>query len=170
MNKERKVTLGLIAGAVATIVSVLGSVAGSLAWYAYSRSVLFSYVGTSVQKTLLLNMGIVDNGRCITNATIARENLVREQHGTDSIVFTQSKNGLELSVIQEYLRNSNHAVNVLFPVTTKDRAIDATSGITLYKAPDYGDTSIATRADTNEYVEHMDKLFDEISKEPRQPE
>ncbi|WP_262247396.1 30S ribosome-binding factor RbfA [Parapedobacter soli] len=24
--------------------------------------------------------------------------------------------------------------------------------------------------DTNEYVEHMDKLFDEISKEPRQPE
>ena len=24
--------------------------------------------------------------------------------------------------------------------------------------------------DTNEYVEHMDKLFDQISKEPRQPE
>jgi len=24
--------------------------------------------------------------------------------------------------------------------------------------------------DTNEYVEHMEKLFDEISKEPRQPE
>jgi len=24
--------------------------------------------------------------------------------------------------------------------------------------------------DTNEYVEHMDKLFDKISKEPRQPE
>lgn len=24
--------------------------------------------------------------------------------------------------------------------------------------------------DTNEYVEHMDKLFDELSKEPRQPE
>lgn len=24
--------------------------------------------------------------------------------------------------------------------------------------------------DTNEYVEHMDKLFEEISKEPRQPE
>jgi len=24
--------------------------------------------------------------------------------------------------------------------------------------------------DTNEYVEHMDKIFDEISKEPRQPE
>ncbi len=24
--------------------------------------------------------------------------------------------------------------------------------------------------DTNEYVEHMDKLFDEISKEPRQPD
>ncbi|WP_313672873.1 ribosome-binding factor A, partial [Sphingobacterium multivorum] len=24
--------------------------------------------------------------------------------------------------------------------------------------------------DTNEYVEHMDKLFDEIGKEPRQPE
>lgn len=24
--------------------------------------------------------------------------------------------------------------------------------------------------DTNEYVEHMDRLFDEISKEPRQPE
>ena len=24
--------------------------------------------------------------------------------------------------------------------------------------------------DTNEYVEHMDKIFDEISKEPRQPD
>ena len=97
-------------------------------------------------------MGIVDNGNCITTSTIQREGLVREQHGTDSIVFTSSKNGFELSVIQEYLRNAHYAVNTLFPVTTKDRAIDATSGITLYKSPEYGDAAISNIADTNEYV------------------
>ena len=153
MKKDRKVTLGLLGGALLTVVSLLSATAGSLAWYAYSRSVLFSYVGTSVQSSLLLNMGLVDNDNCITDATITREGLVRETHGTDSIVFTQSKNGLELNVIQEYLRNSHHAVNMLFPVTTKDRAIDATSGIILYKSPEYGDTGILTRAGTNEFVE-----------------
>ena len=153
MKKERKATLGILGGALLTVFSLLGATAGSLAWYAYSRSVLFSYIGTSVQSSLLLNMGIVDNGNCITDATITRENLVRETHGTDSIVFTQSKNGLELKVIQEYLRNSGHAVNMLFPVTTKNRAIDATTGITLYKSPEYGDTNISTLAGTNEYVE-----------------
>ena len=60
MRKDKKVSLGLVGLAVLTATALLATTAGSLAWYAYSRNVYFSFVGTSVAKSALLNIGLVD--------------------------------------------------------------------------------------------------------------
>ena len=51
MTKEKKLSLrlGLLAGV--TGLALLASTAGSLAWYAFSRTVSLSYVGTSIVGT-----------------------------------------------------------------------------------------------------------------------
>ena len=65
MIKEKKLSLrlGILAGLIS--LATLGSTAGTLAWYAYSRTVSFSYVGTTVASSSLLNVGLVDNGKII---------------------------------------------------------------------------------------------------------
>ena len=165
MNKDKKITLGLIGGALLTVSALVGSVAGSLAWYAYSRQVLFSYVGTSVQKSVLLNVGLVDDDHYLSDAKVEQYDLVRELHDGHSIVFTHSSNGLETQAIIDYLTASPYATNMLFPVTTRDRAIDATGALTLYKSPDYGETSITREAVASEYVKlpFAFKIDDETS-------
>lgn len=152
MNKDKKITLGLIGGAILTVSALMGSVAGSLAWYAYSRHVLFSYVGTSVQKSVLLNVGLVDDQQKLSPQKLEEYDLVREEYDGHSIVFTHSSTGLATQAISDYLTAYDYATNLLFPVTTRDRALDATSGITLYKSPDYGETSLTREANHSEYV------------------
>ena len=152
MNKDKKITLGLIGGALLTVSALVGSVAGSLAWYAYSRQVLFSYVGTSVQKSILLNVGLVDDEGYLSDTKVQQYDLVRETYDGHSIVFTQATKGLDTGAIIDYLTASPYATNMLFPVTTRDRAIDATSNLTLYKSPDYGETTLSRTANESDYV------------------
>ena len=153
MNKDKKVTLGLISGSVLTVLAVLGSTAGSLAWYAYSRNVSFSYVGTSVQKSVLLDIGLVDNDYYLTNDKLEQYELVRETHDGNSIVFSQTHKGFDVGAIRDYLVKSPNAVDMLFPLTTQKRSLSDSSDISLFKSPDYGDTTLNQPAKTSDYVE-----------------
>ena len=153
MNKDKKITLGLIGGSVLTVLAVLGATAGSLAWYAYSRNVSFSYVGTSVQKSVLLDIGLVDNDRYLTDDKLEQYELVRETHDSKSIVFSQTHKGFDVAAIRDYLAKSPNAVDMLFPLTTQKRSLSATSGLSLYKSPDYGDTTLNQPAKPSDYVE-----------------
>ena len=153
MNKDKKVTLGLISGSVLTVLAILGSTAGSLAWYAYSRNVSFSYVGTSVQKSVLLDIGLVDNEHYLTDDKLEQYELVRETHDTNSIVFSQTHKGFDVGAIRDYLAKSPNAVDMLFPLTTQKRSLSDSGDLPLYKSPDYGETTLDLAAKPSDYVE-----------------
>lgn len=149
-NKKLSLRLGLLLGV--TSVALFASTAGSLAWYAYSRSVKFSFVGTTVTKSALLNIGIVDEQNLFTDEDLGDFELTREFDGDKNICFSKSKSGLSLKAIQKYLFNYNYAVSQLSPITTKARALDDQTYPNLYKSPEFSDIDLQTPAKTNDYV------------------
>ena len=150
--KNRKFSISLTLMTVTTAVSLLATTVGSLAWYAYSRSVTFSFIGTSVAKSALLSVGLVDDHNYLSDQDLEEFGLVRETHDNHSICFTSSKNGFSVLAIRKYLFNSPNAVDKLFPLTTQSRALNDESELELYKNPEYGETSLSVRADPSEYV------------------
>ena len=152
MKKHNKLTFGILAGGAITALAVFGSTAGSLAWYAYSRSVKVYFVGTSVAKSALLNVGIVDDNNYLSQQKLDQYHLTRETYDNHSIVFTHSTDGLDYHVIQDYLFMSEYAVDLLFPLTTQSRALNDQSVLQLYESPVYGDTQIDTVANKSHYV------------------
>ena len=152
MGKDRKSAISLIGMAFITAAALLATTAGSLAWYAYSRTVYFSFIGTSVTKSALLNVGLVDDNHYLNDTSLIEFDLTREDHDGHSIVFTKSNKGLSVDAIRRYLFYSPYAVDKLFPLTTQARALDDDSDLTLYKSPDYGNTTLDQLAETHEYV------------------
>ena len=152
MKTKRSFTLTLLIGAALTVVSIIGTTAGSLAWYAYSRRAHLSFIGTSVAKSALLNVGIVDDGYYLTDDKLAQYDLSREEFDNHSIVFTHKTDGLDYRAIRDYLFKSIYSVDMLFPVSTQARTLNDANDFTLYESPNYGETSITTTAKTSHYV------------------
>lgn len=156
MKRDYKLSLrlGLLAGL--TSLTLLGTTAGSLAWYAYSRTVTVSYVGTSVATSELLNVGIVDNDKVLTNEDLDESALVRqtfiENNEEISICWATTKNGFSLTALQTFLERTNRAVNKLHPVTTLDRTLDDTREFKLYHSPEYSETAFESAADYDGYA------------------
>lgn len=152
MKTHNKFTLSFLITGMITVLSVIGSTAGSLAWYIYSRSVRVEFIGTSIAKSALLSVGIIDNAPYkIKQSTIEKYKLSREPYDGNSIVFTSSSDGLDYHVIQEYLTSSGYAVDMLFPLTTQDREIS--DDLTLYESPLHGETNIK-RVDNIAKISH----------------
>ena len=155
MSKEKKLSLrlGLLAGI--TSLAMLGATAGSLAWYTYSRSVTFSFVGTTVASSSLLNIGLVDNGNYFDATDLQTYDLQEEEvtEGTETnrIVWSRSRSGFSLLALRYYLEKSPYAVDKLYPVTTKARTYDEASASALYRSPEYGETDFVNSADQNAY-------------------
>lgn len=152
MKRHNKFTLGIFAGLAVSIISVIGSTAGSLAWYAYSRSTRVNFVGTSVAKSALLNVGIVDDNHFLSDEKVAYYELSREEYDGHSIVFTHKVDGIDYHVIQDYLFRSSYAVNLLFPLTTQARALNDQGALALFESPMHGDAVLDTDAQTSHYV------------------
>ena len=157
MNKEKKLSLrlGILAGLVA--LGLLGTTAGSLAWYAYSRTVTVSFVGTTVSSSALLNVGLVDNEGYFSASDCTSMGLVRlsatDDGVTNSIVWSKSREGFSLTALRHYLDQSEFATEELKPVTTRSRAYNDTSEFKLYQSPEFGKTTFESEADKSEYVE-----------------
>ena len=156
MSKEKKLSLrlGLLAGV--TSLAMLGATAGSLAWYTYSRSVLFSFVGTTVASSSLLNIGLVDNEGYFDSNDLTTYDLQEEEvtEGTETnrIVWSRSRSGFSLLALRYYLEKSPYAVDKLYPVTTKARTYDATTSFALYRSPEFSETDFTNLADQNAYT------------------
>lgn len=142
----------MLAGVAFTIFTVVGSTAGTLAWYVYSRTARVSFQGTSVAKSSLLSVGIVDDSHYLSDEKVAYYNLTRETYDGHSIVFTHKVDGIDYHVIQDYLFNSPYAINILLPITTQARSLNAAEDLFLYESPIHGDTTIDTPALSNHYV------------------
>ena len=159
MNNDKKLSirLGLFAGI--TALAVLASTAGSLAWFAYSRTVTFGFVGTSVASSSLLNVGLVDdgpNGGYFSDEDLDTYHLekqeVNEGGVTKKICWSTTRNGLSLAAIRYYLEKSPYCVDKLAPVTTSARAYNDTSNLTLYRSPEAGDTTFTVNAEQKSYA------------------
>jgi hypothetical protein len=158
-NKKLSLRLGLLAGLVS--IGMLGTTAGSLAWYAYSRTASASFVGTTVASSSLLNVGLVDNDGIFTNADLTTYNLERTtavdnegtpEEVTNSIVWAKSRSGFSLLAIRHYLDNTDYATDFLKPVTTGSRTYNSADPFTLYRAPEYSITSFDEVAQKDNYV------------------
>lgn len=139
ISKIRLLATGL---SLVTGLAIFGSTAGTLAWYMYSAKTTVSFIGTSVRKSVLLHLGIVDDSGYFTDEALDTYNLSRgdpDEEDGHSIVWTSSNSGLTSTVISEYLSHSVYATNTLSPVTSKSRSISNNSALTLYESPEYGD-------------------------------
>ena len=152
-NKGLSLRLGILAGL--TSLGILGTTAGSLAWYAYSREVNISYVGTTVSSSVLLNVGLVDNEGYFTTEDLASYGLARSNATdgsvTNSIVWSKSREGFSLTALRHYLQKSEYAFNELMPVTTGSMEYDSSS-FQLYRAPEATKTNLNEEADKSSYV------------------
>ena len=152
MAKDKKLSIGLAILSGVTATALIASTAGSLAWYAYSRSVTFSFVGTTVASSTLLNVGLVDENGYFSDDDLIEYDLAREEHDGKTICFSKSKNGFSLAAIRKYLFESPNAVDKLFPVTTQERTLEDQSDLELYKSPEYSETNLTIEAKPSDYV------------------
>ena len=129
---------------IATFASLIGTVSGSLAWYAYSSRATLSYSGTSVNNTVQLQIGIASPEEVKSLETI------REELALDNALDDEEKQRIEASfvefwdimepikwddddsyyyfapigtdlnsaIINAYLKSSGYATNSLVPVTS----------------------------------------------------
>lgn len=159
MTKEKKLSLrlGFLAGI--TSLALLASTAGSLAWYAFSRTVSLSFVGTSVATSSLLNVGLVDTSDgepYFSDADLVTYNLEREEatEGTETkvIYWSKSRSGISLLALRHYLDKSPYAVDKLHPVTTGSReAMNDTKPFKLFRSPEVSETEFDHEATLDSY-------------------
>ena len=114
---------------IATFASLVGTVSGTLAWYAYNARATLSYSGTSVLSSIQLHIGLAcsekmpiegETGYKTTYADFHRVMGEPETITGDSnyYYFAPMGKGLEPSVINAYLDRFGFATNELEPVTS----------------------------------------------------
>ena len=102
---------------LATFASLVGSVSGSLAWYAYSTRATISYAGTSVERTAQLQIGVVSPNEVEFDANEMQEDEDLFD-GTNHYYFAPIGFGLSTATLAKYLDANNYATDYLVPVTS----------------------------------------------------
>ena len=125
---------------LATFASLVGSVSGSLAWYAYSTRASLSYTGTSVERTAQLQIGIISP----VAITYAANEMVEDTTITDAnnnhYYFAPLGSGLNTTILGKYLTANGYANNYLIPVTSG--SYQPGDSFSLKKAPKFGTNDI----------------------------
>lgn len=103
---------------LATFASLVGSVSGSLAWYAYSTRASLSYTGTSVERTAQLQIGIVSPVAINYAASEMEEDTTITDAQNNHYYFAPIGSGLTSSILSKYLEANSYATNFLIPVTS----------------------------------------------------
>lgn len=135
MKKINPLKLAIAVLGFSTVASLVGSISGTIAWYAYSTRALISYTGTSVQSTTQLQIGIksdvaVDfttNSELIEDVTFI-EDLYYDEINDPGHTHKLYKNhyyfmkvgsgGMPAAVINDYLSTKGYATNVLEPLSS----------------------------------------------------
>ena len=117
---------------LATFASLVGTVSGSLAWYAYSTRASLSYTGTSVERTAQLQIGVVSSVQIDYSGTSMAEDETLRGAG-EYYYFAPIGVGLSSSVINTYLEKNGYATNYLIPTTSG--AYTRGDAFSLKKAP-----------------------------------
>ena len=115
---------------LSTFASLVGTVSGTLAWYAYSARAAVSYSGTSVSSALQLKIGLASINE-IPHAHNALGDhffdvmhLEEEKYHNDEdnndyfCYFANVGVGLDPEILEYYLKNTGYSPDSMMPVTT----------------------------------------------------
>ena len=109
---------------IATFASLVGTVSGTLAWYAYNSRVTLSYSDTSVENSVQLQIGLACAHAMPTEGSEDIEEFTRIMGTEPEILngeyyyFAPLGYGLNSSVLNAYLAEFGYATNELEPVTS----------------------------------------------------
>ena len=150
MKSSRK--WGLLTAALisATMLTFVGSVAGSIAWFSYVTRVSLSYQGTSISASEQLQIGIV------TDEDLSSQGLSTEVIDTVSYAWAQPGKGLGTAAINAYLGLSGYATDELKPVSSNEYHLG--NSLTLTQSLISGHAQNNTVASTDQYV-HIPLAF-----------
>ena len=174
-SKPAKLLLGVLG--LATFASLVGTVSGTLAWYAYSTRATLSYSGTSVNNTVQLQIGIASPKEVLS------VNQIRQKLSEDELMSDEDKeklvhmfeefwdiaeepddlknidsnhyyfaplgSGLDTSFINAYLKSNDYATNYLVPVTSG--AYSRGDSFSLKNSPTINNNGSVTEASTMYY-------------------
>ena len=106
-----------------TLATFVGSISGSLAWWAYSTRVSVSYQGTSVSTSEQLQIGLkLDVTKFNTDEKVESLGLEEDTSlATENYryVFARAGSGMQADVISKYLQvQGQYAINELSPITS----------------------------------------------------
>lgn len=100
---------------IATFSSLVGTVSGTLAWYAYATRATLSYSGTSVLNTVQLQIGIASD---VEIDTYEQDEMIEEEYDGIYYYFAPVGTDLTSESINKYLEANGYATNYLVPVTS----------------------------------------------------
>ena len=170
MNKSKfaKVLFGFLG--IATFASLVGTISGTLAWYAYNSRASLSYSGTSVSNTVALQIGIVSKDEMPSTAQINQSSswtqdekktlrsfwdvMHKESFDNDTenyYYFAPAGKGLSSEVINAYLLYHGYATNELTAITSG--SYNRGEGLTLMNGPKADHPAIDSEADPDTYAE-----------------
>ena len=145
---------------LSTFASLVGTVSGTLAWYAYNNRVTVSYSGTSIENTVQLQVGIAAANPMPHDDTnpdnVEFWSIMTYEHLPNDdtyYYFAPLGVGLTSSVINAYLSANNYATNILRPATTGYYdPDDPLCSFSLKKSPTSNYYKQDRAADTNDYI------------------
>ena len=108
---------------IATFASLVGTVSGTLAWYAYNSRVTLSYSGTSVSNSVQLQIGLACDQAMVADGSAEMDAFLETMEEPEVVngvyyYFAPLGYGLSSSVLNAYLKIHNYATNELAPVTS----------------------------------------------------
>lgn len=162
-----KLVIGILG--FSSVAALVGSISGTVAWYAYTTRALVSYTGTSVQSTTQLQIGIksdipinfTTNAALIDDVTFAEDLYYDEVNDPYHLVKLYHKHyyfmkvgsgGMPAAIINDYLSAKGYATNVLEPLSSY--AYNTGEAINLRNRPTTNNPSLTpTEAEITKYVE-----------------
>ena len=150
-----KLVLGVLG--LSSVASLVGSISGTIAWYAYSSRALVSYSGTSVSASTQLQIGLksavpVD----FTGFPISEDTTLRQPNAYYYFMNIGS-GGMSSNAINMYLDANGYTKNILEPLSSYTYQTNGT--FNLRNRPTTNKPDLAyTTAEKSKYV-HIDFVF-----------
>ena len=143
-----KLTIGILG--LSTAASLVGSISGTIAWYAYSTRALVSYTGTSAQSSAQLQIGlkVPERVQLLDEDPLLDDPI--EENGYFYYFTHLGSGGMPSSVINKYLGGSGFASTSLEPVSTY--SYDGSKQFKLKNCPTTNNPDERSDAPTSKYV------------------
>ena len=105
---------------IATFASLVGTVSGTLAWYAYNTRTSLSYSGTSVENSVQLQIGLASTTQMAIPENGPWSQMTEVKYDDDPVYyyFAPLGQGLDSTIINYYLGQKGYATTRLCPVTS----------------------------------------------------